>query len=279
MDGNAFPLIFGTRNPLDRDCVIDPTPDTNPTTDNNPHPVSREEAAAYWHDTCKLKVSPPELRVPVRPRVGLIAGGPSRSTYPYLDIVRSFCEVPPEVFFCLPRDGERAEALPLGFFTMYEAQLLHSRLWFPIHALMVEILNLFNISISQVSPRSLQHLIGTLVLSYEQGLDLMADHLEGLLGTYAVSEGNLYCCEMRPFMEVIKGFSSVLHRWREYLFFVCLDGASVVEECLPAFKCMLGRRGFIVDYSYGSILVGCRSAFHFCSLQPYTYVSGRLVCC
>lgn len=50
------------------------------------------------------------------------------------------------------------------------ATILRSRVWFSMPPIVVEVLNRFNILISQIFPRGLKHLIGMLVLSYERGV-------------------------------------------------------------------------------------------------------------
>ncbi|KAF2582371.1 hypothetical protein F2Q68_00004865 [Brassica cretica] len=54
-------------------------------------------------------------------------------------------------------------------------------LWFPLLEAIVRLFSRFGLAIGQVSPRGLQHVVGILVLSYERGLPLDVDHLEGLL--------------------------------------------------------------------------------------------------
>ncbi|KAF2563893.1 hypothetical protein F2Q70_00017386 [Brassica cretica] len=51
----------------------------------------------------------------------------------------------------------------------------------PIPELIVQLLNRFNLSISEVNPCGLQHIVGILVLSYKLGVTLDADHLEALV--------------------------------------------------------------------------------------------------
>ncbi|KAJ4885164.1 hypothetical protein Rs2_35257 [Raphanus sativus] len=154
MAGNGFPSVFGPGNASDGDRG------TFPAINVKPLRVICEEAESYWLDMCGMKVYPPEQWILVKPRDGQVVVGPSRSTYPFLNTVRSFCRVPEDVVICLTRDGERADAPPEGWSTMYENQLLRSRLWFPIPAIVVEVLNHFDVSISHISPRGLKCLLG-----------------------------------------------------------------------------------------------------------------------
>ena len=69
--------------------------------------------------------------------------------------------------FSIPLEGERADEPPEGFFILYEEHLMRDRLWFPIPSVIVEFLNRLKVSISQISPRGIKHLVRLLVLGYE----------------------------------------------------------------------------------------------------------------
>lgn len=56
----------------------------------------------------------------------------------------------------------------------------------------------------------------------------------------------------RPLMAIIKGFASNAHDWQDY-FFICIDSASVVEECIPMFRSSWILKGISVGY----LLVFC----------------------
>ncbi|CAF2365665.1 unnamed protein product, partial [Brassica napus] len=73
---------------------------------------------------------------------------------------RSFCHVRAWIFD-YPSRGEGCE-YPKGFFTLYEEHLMRARLWFPIQSVIVVFLNLLEVSISQTSPRGINHLVGLL---------------------------------------------------------------------------------------------------------------------
>ena len=93
--------------------------------------------------------------------------------------------------FQLPQAGERADAPPDGYFTCYEAHMLRYHLWFPIPEIIVQVLNRFGLSISQLTHTGVQHLVGILVLSYERGMTLKADYLEALLAPVAVLKSRM----------------------------------------------------------------------------------------
>ncbi|KAF2544903.1 hypothetical protein F2Q70_00021788 [Brassica cretica] len=170
------------------------------------HFVDPSEADVYWVAMCNVEEPPPEPWVPMRPFSERVVGGPSRCTLPFLGTVHSFCHVPENVDFRLPLVGERADEPPEGFFTLYEEHLMRARLWFPIPSVIVEFLDRLEVSISQISPRGIKHLVRLLILGYERGMELTADYLEAFLTLSRVGTDRL------------------------------LDQASVAVECLPSFR-------------------------------------------
>ncbi|KAL0702485.1 hypothetical protein Bca4012_058607 [Brassica carinata] len=249
MAENTFPLGPGSRNASGggRGAVL--------AIDAKTIHVSYEEADSYWIDTCGAEVPPPEPWTNVRPRAERITGEPSRSTYPFLDTVRNFCQVPEDVVFRLPRDRERADAPPQGWFTLYEAQMMRSRLLFPIPPIVVEVINCFDVLISQISPSGLKHLIGLLTLSFKRGVNLSTDHVEAFLGLRRTSVDCLYVFKPRSYMEIVRGLPNDGPRRRECFFFIRLNGASVADECLPIFKCSWEGVGKDVGYLYYPIFI------------------------
>ncbi|CAN7100370.1 unnamed protein product, partial [Brassica rapa subsp. narinosa] len=117
---------------------------------------------------------------------------------------------------------------------------MRARLWFPIPSVIVVFLNLLEVSISQISPRGINHLVGLLVLGYERGIELTAEYLEAFLTMSRVGADRLYGFRPRTFMEVLKGFPQGDRGWKSYFFYVRLDQASVVVECLPSFRRLWG---------------------------------------
>uniref|UniRef100_A0A0D3BV64 Uncharacterized protein n=1 Tax=Brassica oleracea var. oleracea TaxID=109376 RepID=A0A0D3BV64_BRAOL len=95
-------------------------------------------------------------------------------------------------------------------------------------------------TIGQVSPRGLQHVVGILVLSYERGLPLDVDHLEGML--MPVGSSAIVQLSPRNNMAIIAGFVSNYHDWKNFFFYVRINNASVEESCIPILRTTWGRK-------------------------------------
>ncbi|KFK22101.1 hypothetical protein AALP_AAs40836U000300 [Arabis alpina] len=85
------------------------------------------------------------------------------------------------VEFIVPNPNQRADHPPEGFFTLYEAYLRRSLLWFPIPSVILEFLWRRHTAIAQITPLGMRHLLGIMVRSYECGREVRVDHLSNYL--------------------------------------------------------------------------------------------------
>ena len=67
----------------------------------------------------------------------------------------------------VPSPEERADSPPAGFYTLYEGFFYGCFLWLPIPRLVLEYVTSYQIALSQITMRSLRHLLGILIRSYE----------------------------------------------------------------------------------------------------------------
>lgn len=143
--------------------------------------------------------------------------------------------MPDEVEFRIPERGERADDPPEGYFTCYEAYLVRCRLCFLIPEAMIQALNRFELSITQLNLNSLQHLIGILIRRYEHGMVLNASHFEAVLRLQETSSPFIFRMVPRNYMSIIKGTISNGHAWNKCFFFVRINGTSFQESCISMF--------------------------------------------
>lgn len=106
-------------------------------------------------------------------------------------------------------------------------------LWFPIPEAMIWALNRFELSLNQLNLTGLQHRIGVLILSYEHGMTLDADHFEALWRAQETSVPHMFCLVPRNYMSIFKGKISNGHEWHKCFFFVRINGTSVEESFIP----------------------------------------------
>uniref|UniRef100_A0A0D3E4X5 Uncharacterized protein n=1 Tax=Brassica oleracea var. oleracea TaxID=109376 RepID=A0A0D3E4X5_BRAOL len=181
-----------------------------PKAESLPHSINPADGEAYWIVRYGLNTPPIDKSIPVMNQHA--------------------------VEFRIPCRGESSDNPPEGYFTCYESFLVRCRLCFPIPEIIVRVLDRFEVSISQLSPNSFQHLIGVVILSYEHGLSLTTDHFEAIFRMQLVSKLHLNRLVPRKYMTVIKGLISNSNSWTEFFLFVRVNAASVEENCIPLFR-------------------------------------------
>jgi len=86
-----------------------------------------------------------------------------------------------DVILRLPTPSERVDNPPEGFFALNERFFYHCFLWFPIPRLILEYVTSYQIALSQITTRSLRHLIGIIVRNYETWNEITLTHLRNYL--------------------------------------------------------------------------------------------------
>ncbi|XP_024004960.1 uncharacterized protein At3g60930, chloroplastic-like [Eutrema salsugineum] len=109
-----------------------------------------------------------------------------------LEALRHRFGISEAVEFVVPEKSDRADKPPENHFTLYEAFFELCFLWFPIPGVILEYLWKHGISIGQIMPRGLRHMIDILVRSFECGLDIELNHLLNLLEIRKALKGNRF---------------------------------------------------------------------------------------
>ncbi|XP_024010242.1 uncharacterized protein At3g60930, chloroplastic-like [Eutrema salsugineum] len=147
-----------------------------------------------------------------------------------LEALRHRFGISEAVEFVVPEKSDRADNPPENHFTLYEAFFELCFLWFPIPGVILEYLWKHGISIGQIMPRGLQHMIGILVRSFECGLDIELNHLLNLLEIRKAPKGNRFYISNKAKRRIIGGFPSKDQFWTERFFYVLVNEASVGED-------------------------------------------------
>ncbi|XP_024010539.1 uncharacterized protein At3g60930, chloroplastic-like [Eutrema salsugineum] len=147
-----------------------------------------------------------------------------------LEALRHRFGISEAVEFVVPEKSDRADNPPENHFTLYEAFFELCFLWFPIPGVILEYLWKHGISIGQIMPRGLRHMIGILVRSFECGLDVELNHLLNLLEIRKAPKGNRFYISNKAKRRIIGGFPSKDQFWTERFFYVLVNEASVGED-------------------------------------------------
>jgi len=138
-----------------------------------------------------------------------------------------------EVNLRVPSPDERADNPPAGFYTLYEGFFYSCFLWLPVPRLVLEYVTSYQIALSHITMRSLRHVVGILIQSYESETDITLAHLRNLLEIWQVpkSEVDRYYISPAKGRKVIDGFPSKDEPYTDHFFFVAIEDA-VHEDLL-----------------------------------------------
>ncbi|XP_024016336.1 uncharacterized protein At3g60930, chloroplastic-like [Eutrema salsugineum] len=144
------------------------------------------------------------------------------------------------VEFVLTEKNDRADKPPENHFTLYEAFFELCFLWFLIPGVILEYLWKHGISIGQIKPRGLRHMIDILVRSFECGLDIELNHRLNLLEIRKATKGDRFYISNKSNRRIIGGFPSKDQFSTERFFYVLVNEASVGEDYVQKTKTAWG---------------------------------------
>ncbi|XP_024010295.1 uncharacterized protein At3g60930, chloroplastic-like [Eutrema salsugineum] len=156
--------------------------------------------------------------------------GSSLCSLESLEVLRHRFGISEAVEFVVLEKSDRPDNPPENHFTLYEAFFELCFLWFPIPGVILEYLWKHGISIGQIMPRGLRHMIGILVRSFECGLDIELNHLLNLLEIRKAPKRNRFYISNKAKRRIIGGFPSKDQLWTERFFYVLVNEVSVGED-------------------------------------------------
>ncbi|XP_024015127.1 uncharacterized protein At3g60930, chloroplastic-like [Eutrema salsugineum] len=165
-----------------------------------------------------------------------------------LEALRHRFEISEAVEFVVPEKSNRADKPLENHFTLYEGFFELCFLWFPIPGVILEYLWKHGISIGQIMPRGLRHMIGILVRSFECGVDIELNHLLNLLEIRKAPKGNRFYISNKAKRRIIGGFPSKDQFWTELRCFLppIPDEIFTVRDSLSARK-VNWRKNFTLE--------------------------------
>ncbi|XP_024004881.1 uncharacterized protein At3g60930, chloroplastic-like [Eutrema salsugineum] len=160
-----------------------------------------------------------------------------------LEALRHRFGISEAVEFVVPEKSDRVDNPPENHFTLYEAFFELCFLWFPIPGVILKYLWKHGISIGQIMPRGLRHMIGILVRSFECGVNIELNYLLNLLEVRKAPKGNRFYISNKAKRRIIDGFPSKDQFWTERFFYVLVNEASVGENYVQRTKTAWGPLG------------------------------------
>ncbi|XP_024014699.1 uncharacterized protein At3g60930, chloroplastic-like [Eutrema salsugineum] len=221
-------------------------PDASSPDDEPLVSTSRPQGPALDEDVNRATVKPEEEAFPCDLRGKRVKRqkpnppGSTLSSPDSLEALRCRFGISEAVEFVLPEKNDRADKPPENHFTLYEAFFELCFLWFPIPGVILDYLWKHGISIGQIMPRGLRHMIGILVRSFECGLDIELNHLLNLLEIRKAPKGDRFYISNKSNRRIIGGFPSKDQFWTERFFYVLVNEASVGEDYVQKTKTAWG---------------------------------------
>ncbi|VVB15735.1 unnamed protein product [Arabis nemorensis] len=187
--------------------------------------------------------------------------GSTLSTEDSLHDLRESCHFSEDIEILVPSSYCRADEPPEGFFTVYESYFHDCFLWFPIPYVILEFLKELELSISQITPRGIRHMVGILVRGYECDEDISAYHLLNLLEFRQSSPKNkfVYYASNKKDRRIIRGFPSKDRQWIDFFFYVPICEA-ILGNGIELIKTSWQRMGSrpVARFWPGSSSFSCR---------------------
>jgi len=127
----------------------------------------------------------------------------------------------------VPSPKERADSPPAGFYTLYEGFFYSCFLWLPIPRLVLEYVTSYQIALSQITMRSLRHLVGILIRSYESETEITLAHMRNFLEIRRVpkSEADRYYISPLRERKLSMGSRAKDEPYTDHFFFVAIEDA------------------------------------------------------
>ena len=149
----------------------------------------------------------------------------------------------------VPSPDERADNPLESFYTLYEGFFSLCFLWLPVLRLILEYVTSYNIALSQITARSLRHLIGILVRGYETKTEVTLSHLRNYLEIWRVPKSvvDRYYISPAKGRKIIDDFPSKDDAYTDYSFLVAL-GDAVLDDLVGKVLTKWGLLGSLDVY-------------------------------
>ncbi|KFK22602.1 hypothetical protein AALP_AAs59053U000100 [Arabis alpina] len=161
-----------------------------------------------------------------------------------LRLLRRKCGISEEIMLVAPTPADRADAPPAGYMTLFENYFDQCLLWFPLPRFLMLYLAVHGVSLAQINPRGIRHLLGIYVLSRECGVDISTENLSYLTDfrTRGLSEELKHSVINSSGMALIAGFPSKDDHFEYRFFFAEISERTVEADYIDLVKTRWERR-------------------------------------